>query len=103
MAMHVDGSNQPGLILSETAAAPLEIFLPGLAKLCVPTRGCRFLRQDAIFQKIESRCPLIASVRDITEVRQNIRISINEVMRAFNFLSDSLKSMLKHDPELPEN
>jgi hypothetical protein len=54
----------------------------------------KFLWQDAIFQKIEVLCPTVASVRDISKIKQTIPILINESVISFNYTQHSLKLVL---------
>jgi hypothetical protein len=77
------------------SALRLEIFLRYLAEFCIPPSVCKFHRQDAIFQQNEF-CRQIASVPNITEVTQNIPISINAVVSLFDWRQSSLKLPLEH-------
>jgi hypothetical protein len=57
----------------------------------IPTSVREFLRQDAIFQRIQFRCRRFAYVRDIAELKDNIPFSINALVKILDSPRNSLR------------
>jgi hypothetical protein len=74
-----------------------------LIEFSIPTFVGKFLRQDAICPKIQFRCRPIASVRDVAELKENIPISINTMVTAFDGTRSLLRLALKHGMYPPGN
>jgi hypothetical protein len=93
-------------MLQGTDAAPelpLEIFLTHFSEFRVRAFVCKFLRKDAMIQKIEFRCRAVSYVRRVERVKQNIAISINMLVTALDCPRNSPKSALGHGLEPPGN
>jgi hypothetical protein len=66
-------------------ALPVEVLLSHLTEFCIPRFACNSIQKDQIFQKIELRCEQIANACDVAELPQNISISINALVREFEW------------------
>jgi hypothetical protein len=59
----------------------------------------KFLRKDAIFQNIESKCQQIACVREVAELQRRIPISIDALPTVFDCPRSRVKSKFEHGLE----
>jgi hypothetical protein len=62
---------------------------------------CQIFRKDTTFQQFQFRCQQIIHVRDVAEREQNIPISINALVRAFDCPRSSVQSALAHGMKPP--
>jgi hypothetical protein len=62
---------------------------------------CPIFRKDTTFQQFQFRCQQIVYVRDIAETEYKIPISINALVRAFDFPRSSMQWALAHGLKPP--
>jgi hypothetical protein len=77
-------------------AIRLQILLARLTELCIPTRVPKFPRQDAISQKTEFSYQQITDARDIAELKHNIAISINTLVKTLDCPRSRLRLRFEH-------
>jgi hypothetical protein len=82
-------------------AIPLDIILPRLELLCFSGQVCKFFEGDPNCRRLECRCQQIAFVKDIAESRDNIPVSINALMRAFDCPPSRVQAALAHGVDDP--
>jgi hypothetical protein len=82
---------------------PGQIYLACIIKSCIPTFASRFLRQDAVFQKIQFQRQQIAYVHDIAELKHNIPILINAPMITFDCPRNLLRLAFENGLHLAGN
>jgi hypothetical protein len=83
-------------------ALPFQIVLSYLTEFSISRSISKFFWQNAIV-KNRIQMQQIIYVHGIAEVKYNIPISINTLMKIFDYSRNSLKSALEHDLELLEN
>jgi hypothetical protein len=88
-------SHNVGKITAAVGLA-LEIILPSLAQWYGPDRICKFLQQEADFQRLEFRCHQSGFAKDFSVSRDNIPISMNALSIIFDSPRFRVMSALAH-------
>jgi hypothetical protein len=80
---------------------PIDLILPRLEQFHFPGKVCESSRGDPDFRRFEFRCHQIAYVNDIAESHYNIPVTINALMRAFEYPPSRVQAALAHGLDEP--
>jgi hypothetical protein len=80
---------------------PFDIILPRLELFCFAGKVCEFLQGDLDFRRLEFQCQQFGFMKNITESRYNIPVSINALTRAFDCPLFRVQMALVHELDNP--
>jgi hypothetical protein len=80
---------------------PLDMILQRLELFGLSRQTCKFLQGDPDFPRLEFRCQQIAFVKNLAQSCSNIPVSINVLIRGFDYPRSRAQAALVHELDDP--